>query len=91
MNVTNECDANVVVTDLGDDLLATYNPRTNTMLLNTKMASMEEVIKRQQGFVCADDFRSTAVHELLHWKDADEWMWRVWTRHLLWPGAWHLV
>ena len=24
-------------------------------------------------------------------KDADEWMWRVWTRHLLWPGAWHLV
>lgn len=72
IGITNTCDALIVVSDIGD-VLASYNPRTNILLISTSMTSEEEIIKRQQRFACPNDTRSTAVHELLHWKDADEY------------------
>ncbi|MBR4743554.1 MAG: hypothetical protein IK082_05100 [Oscillospiraceae bacterium] len=72
LGVSDYCDAKVIVTDMGDTL-ASYNPRTNTILISSKMTSNDEIKKAQIGFTCPDDPRSTAVHEFLHWKDADEY------------------
>lgn len=72
LGVTGSFDANVVVTDIGD-VLASYNPRTNTMLVSKDMNSPDEIVRRQQGFACPEDTRSTFVHELFHWSDADEY------------------
>ena len=72
LGIANTCDASVVVTDLGDNL-ASYNPKTNTLLINTSMTSEKDILKMQQGFACAEDVRSTAVHELFHWEDASEY------------------
>lgn len=72
VGVTNTCDARVIVTDMGDRLAA-YNPRTNTMLISTRLKSDEEIIKAQEGFACPKDPRSTVVHEMVHWMDADEY------------------
>ncbi len=65
-------DAMVVVTDI-EGKLASYNPVNNTLLISSRLTSDDEIIKAQAGFACQDDPRSTAVHELLHWKDADEY------------------
>lgn len=67
-----KCDATIVVADINDPI-ATYNPKTNTMLISKRMVSDEEIKRAQQRFACPDDSRSTAVHELFHWLDADEY------------------
>lgn len=69
VGILEECDANVVVADMKDPI-ASYNPRTNTMLISSRMTSTEEIIKAQKMFTCPDDERSTAVHEMFHWSDA---------------------
>ena len=70
LGISDYCDAKVIVTDMGDTL-ASYNPRTNTVLISARMISNDEIIRAQVGFTCPEDPRSTAVHEFLHWKDAD--------------------
>ena len=72
VNVINDCDAKVVVTDI-DDPIASYNPRTNTMFISKRMTSNEEIVKAQEFFTCPNDTRSTAVHEMFHWLDAYEY------------------
>ena len=70
LGITNNCDVRVIVTDINDKL-ASYNPRTNVLLINTEMTADDKIRNLQKGFACADDPRSTMVHELLHWKDAE--------------------
>ena len=72
LGISDYCDAKVIVTDMGDTL-ASYNPRTNTVLISARMTSNDEIIRAQVGFTCPEDPRSTAVHEFLHWKDADDY------------------
>lgn len=72
VGVLENCDANVLVADM-DDPIASYNPRTNTMLISSRMVSKEEILKAQEIFTCPDDDRSTAVHEIFHWRDAFEY------------------
>lgn len=72
VDVINDCDAKVVITDI-DDPIASYNPRTNTILISKRMTSNEEIVKAQEFFTCPNDTRSTAVHEMFHWLDAYEY------------------
>lgn len=70
-----DCDIPIILTDLGERALATYNPRTNIMLINKKMAtaSESEIREIQRKFACPNDPRSTAIHELYHWMDANKY------------------
>ena len=72
VGVFENCDANVVVVDM-DDPIASYNPRTDTLLISSKLTSEEAIKRAQEIFTCPNDTRSTAVHELFHWLDADEY------------------
>lgn len=67
-----QCDIPIVI--VKDDFnLATYNPHTNVMFVSSKMANEKEVLKLQEFFAAPDNPNSTMVHELLHWKDAEEY------------------
>lgn len=66
-----QCDAPIVITDLGGETLASYNPHYNTLLINKRLNSDAEIIKMQQDYACPNDTRSTVVHEMFHWLDAD--------------------
>ncbi len=72
LGITNRCDAKVIITDL-DEKLASYNPRTNVLLINTRMTSDEKIRELQKMFACPNDTRSTMLHELIHWQDAEEY------------------
>lgn len=70
--VTNTCNIPIVV--VGDSTrLAAYNPRLNVMYISKTLANEEVVIDLQSMFACPNDPRSTMVHELFHWKDAQEY------------------
>ncbi len=36
-------------------------------------SSKRDILRTQQGFTCPEEERSTAVHELFHWKDAEDY------------------
>lgn len=61
----------VIVRD--DKRLAAYNPRTNTLFISSRMADIQNIASLQEGYACSEDPRSTMVHELFHWKDAEEY------------------
>ena len=64
------CDAPIVITDLGEETLAAYNPHYNTLLINKRLNTDTEIVKMQQEYTCPNDTRSTVVHEMFHWLDA---------------------
>lgn len=66
------CNAPFVITDNGERI-ASYNPRTNTFFIDYRMADLEKITLQQQGFAAPDNIYSTAVHEIFHWKDAEEY------------------
>ena len=70
--ITGQCDAEMVIVN-DSKTLASYNPRTNTIYINSKLADTKKTIQLQSGYACAEDSRSTIVHELFHWKDAEEY------------------
>ena len=72
LGISDQCDAQIVVTE-DNDRLAAYNPHTNVLMISSKMTSDNEIRRLQEGFACPEDTRSTMVHELLHWKDAEEY------------------
>ena len=72
LGISDQCDVQIVVTE-DDDRLAAYNPHTNVLVISSKMTSDNEIRRLQEGFACPEDTRSTMVHELLHWKDAEEY------------------
>lgn len=72
LSVTNECKAPVVIVN-DRNSLAAYNPVTNTFFVSVSMADSSRIAELQNIFVCSDDERSTMVHELFHWKDAEEY------------------
>ena len=72
LNISETCDANVLIMETGNRL-ASYNPTTNTLRISSKMCSDEGAVRLQQGFACPDNPLSTIVHEMIHWKDADEY------------------
>ena len=68
--VTGTCDSPFVIVKDADKL-ASYNPRTNTFFISSKLADEKGIAKLQESFTCKEDPRSTMVHEIFHWKDAE--------------------
>lgn len=70
--VTGVCDSPFVIVK-DTDKLASYNPRTNTFFVSSKLADEKGIVKIQDKFTCKEDPRSTMVHEIFHWKDAESY------------------
>lgn len=70
--LTRKCDAPFVIIN-DADRLAAYNPRTNTFYVSSRLADARNIVKLQTGYACPSDQRSTMVHELFHWKDAEDY------------------
>lgn len=72
MGVSKECDIPIVIVN-DKNILASYNPVTNTMFVSSELSSNSAILKKQVGFAAPDNVNSTTVHELFHWKDAEEY------------------
>ncbi len=55
--------------------VATYNPVSNRLFITDSVAiyKKSEMPDFMSTFACGDDDRSSYVHELFHWKDAEEY------------------
>ena len=73
LGITNECNIPVLITDT-EPYLASYNVKDNRISISYKLSNEKEILKMQTGCACPNDPRSTAVHELIHWKDANEYL-----------------
>ena len=70
--IVDTCNAPFVITSKIYEL-ATYNPRRDFFLIDPSLADLKNIERVQKDCVCANDPRSTYVHELFHWKDAEEY------------------
>ena len=70
--IVGSCDAPFVIVN-DKKKLAAYNPRTNVFFISSRMANEKDILKLQQDYVCPRDSRSTMVHEIFHWKDAEDY------------------
>ena len=68
--ITKECTAPFIIVSESSSL-ASYNPRTNEFFISSRLADTKNLKKVQLGYACSNDTRSTMVHELFHWKDAE--------------------
>ena len=72
LNITDKCNIPIVVVN-DDNALATYNPHTNVMYVSSRMSNTKSVLELQKGFAAADNVNSTMVHEMIHWRDANDY------------------
>lgn len=72
LNISDECNIPIIVVN-DEDNLAGYNPRTNILYVSSMMSNKKTVLEKQRGFAAANEEDSTMVHELIHWKDAEEY------------------
>ena len=70
--IVGQCNAPFVIVN-DSKKLAAYNPRTNEFYISSRLADEKNLKKLQQDYVRPNDPRSTVVHELFHWKDAEEY------------------
>ena len=61
----------VIVND--DNTLASYNPKDDVFYISSRLSDIRDISEIQKHYVCSDDPRSTMVHELFHWKDAEDY------------------
>lgn len=61
--------------ELNDDSIATYNSVQNAIRIYAGLASadIKTIATLQVDGVCSSDRRSTLLHELIHWQDAQEY------------------
>ena len=71
-DVSDVCKSKFIITIDNDDLAA-YNPTTDEFFISSRLADKRNMTSLQQGYACPDDPRSTLVHEIFHWKDAEEY------------------
>ena len=70
--IAGQCDAPFIIVN-DNKKLAAYNPRKNEFYISSSLANEKGILKLQQDFASPKDSRSTMVHELFHWKDAEEY------------------
>ena len=54
--------------------LARFNAKENTLMIDVAFCDKAKLLAMQYGSACADNELSTAVHEFLHWKDAQDYI-----------------
>lgn len=72
LSLTNDCKAPIVIVN-DNTTLASYNPHTDTFFISASMADSSKIPELQKLFTCSNDERSTMVHELFHWRDAEDY------------------
>lgn len=59
--------------EMAKNAIASYNPITNVMCIDEKFGLNNILSALQRDGACPDNELSTVVHELFHWKDAQEY------------------
>lgn len=72
LGIGEDCNIPVVIVEDKDNL-ASYNPRTNILYVSSRMTNAQKVTSLQKTYAASDNQNSTAVHELIHWKDAEDY------------------
>lgn len=72
LGVSEACASKFVIVD-DERCLAAYNPRTDIFYISRIMADEKNILMHQAGFACPENPNSTLVHEMFHWKDAEEY------------------
>ncbi|MBO4861480.1 MAG: hypothetical protein J5535_01100, partial [Firmicutes bacterium] len=72
LGLTQECKAQMVIVN-DDNTLASYNPKDDVFYISSRLSDIRDISEIQKHYVCSDDPRSTMVHELFHWKDAEDY------------------
>lgn len=60
--------------EMAKNAIASYNPITNVMCIDEKFGYKNVLSALQKDGACPDNELSTVVHELFHWKDAQEYI-----------------
>lgn len=60
--------------EMAKNAIASYNPITNVLCIDEKFGYKNMLSVLQKDGACPDDELSTVVHELFHWKDAQEYI-----------------
>lgn len=53
--------------------VCSYNATTNVLYIDSVIGDTNKLLELQKDMACSDNPLSTYVHELLHWKDAEEY------------------
>ena len=61
------------ITEMNMGTLASYNPYTNILYINEYISDKKVLLNTQKGFAASQDSIATYVHELIHWKDAENY------------------
>lgn len=64
------CDA----TELSPKAVAAYTAADNTLRLNVALTSKKSILELPKSVVCPNNTNSTFVHEMFHWKDAQDYI-----------------
>lgn len=56
--------------EMSTGALARFNAKENTLMFDVSFCDKKKLLTMQVGGACAENELSTAVHELLHWMDA---------------------
>ena len=60
--------------EFGSSTLASYNAKNNVLYVNKLMGDNKKIKELQKGYAASNNPLSTYYHELLHWKDAQEYV-----------------
>ena len=60
--------------EMAKNAIASYNPITNVLCIDEKFGYKNMLSALQKDGACPDNELSTVVHELFHWKDAQEYI-----------------
>lgn len=72
LGLIGKCNAPIVIIGKSS-VLASYNPRTDTFFINELYLDDSQIRALQEGFTCSEDPKSSLIHELSHWIDAEDY------------------
>ena len=64
----------VISSDKSVGALGSFSATQNVIFINEALGDKSKVKKLQEGLACSDNILSTYVHELLHWKIAEDYI-----------------
>ena len=70
--IAEECNIPFVIIE-SKEKVASYNPCTDIVLISKTALNAKSIRKLKIGYACNDNINSTLVHELFHWKDAEDY------------------
>lgn len=59
--------------EMQNNAVCTYKAINNTLYINSGTLDVDKLVELQESMACPNNPMSTYVHELIHWKDAQEY------------------